>query len=99
MTHFAGRVADVGRLFTITRDQYLQWARRLPASAFVATEPSLRDDFYLLERSGRWCLVAQERGMENWKMEFDSKELALEHAIRHLSPYSVYEHLEPGSDA
>jgi hypothetical protein len=94
--HFGGQVNQAGRMFTLTRAQYLAWARTLPDSAFVATERSLRDDFYLFRDDSQWFVVAQERGMENWKMKFDSKDQAMEHVYRHLSPYGVYESLPPG---
>ena len=97
--HFDGHVAQVGRLFTLTRAQYLAWARTLPDDAFVASELSLRDDFYLIQEESQWTLLAQERGMENWKMRFDTKEQALEHAYQRLSPYGVFEYLTPSSVA
>lgn len=89
----AGRIGDCANLFSITKSEYLDWARAQPISNFVSTCESTFDGDYLIEQGGEWILFTQERGMETWKKSFPNREEASEFAIRYLAPFRLYEGL------
>ncbi len=91
--HFNGYVGEAYKLFSITKADYLAWAKTLPIAAFVSTEHSLRDDFYLLQRGENWVFIAQERGQTSWEVSFETQEQALIYVRERLSPYGIFPHL------
>lgn len=91
--HFDGYIGKLGRLFTITREDYLDWARQRPISAFVAVEPGQSDGYYLARAKGALYLQYQERGGICYEQRFASEEQAHAYVIRHCSPYGIYEQL------
>ena len=91
--HFNGHVNEAYKLFSISKSDYLAWAKTLPLTAFVSTEHSLHDDFYLLQRGNDWVFIAQERGQTSWEVPFETQEQALAYVRERLSPYGIFPNL------
>jgi hypothetical protein len=91
--HFGDEHRETYRLFSISKEEYLAWACTLPVSVFADTEPGLRDGRYLLERSGSWIVMDQERGYAWREVSFPTQEDALDYLYKEISPYGIYPHL------
>lgn len=93
MSVFGGDLSKVGFLFTISKDQYLAWARTLPINSFVSTNPHTFDGDYLVKTDAGWSYYWQERGIKFAESKFKTEEEAREFVYRNSSPYGIYNHL------
>jgi hypothetical protein len=91
--HFGDKRGEAYRLFSISKEEYLTWARTLPISVFADTEPGLRDGCYLLQRPDGWAVIDQERGYTWREVSFPTQEDALDYLHKEMSPYWIYPHL------
>ena len=74
-----GEPSRVGELFSITREDYLQWVlqRPLREDGWVRTSPSTQDGVYLLQKpDSTWSVYQQERGGILSSNAFDTYEAA-----------------------
>ena len=94
MSLFGGDLSRVGLLFTISKDEYLAWARTLPITSFVSTVPHTFDGDYLVQTDAGWSYYWQERGMKCAETTFATENKAREFAYRNSSPYGIYKHLK-----
>ncbi|MBL0166058.1 MAG: hypothetical protein IPP85_02475 [Propionivibrio sp.] len=99
MTLYCGAMRNqVGELFTINQDEYLQWARTMPIERFVSMNPFCSDGYSLVKKDKGWELQFRERGTLRQCQSFVSLDEAKEYLIRDFSPYGVFEQL-PKSEA
>jgi hypothetical protein len=77
-------------LFTISREEYVEWEIERPLSSGVRTRQSTYDGLYFIEYDGTYEVYWQERGTVNGREKFSDYKLARTHLSKGSTPYFLY---------
>jgi hypothetical protein len=77
-------------LFTISRDEYVEWEIERPLSSGIRTKREIYDGLYFIEHDGSYEVYWKERGKIDGRESFSDYKIARRYLAKGTTPYFLY---------